>query len=181
VKLESEGLDVAIEEPTAEAIEKCFIAMESWSSKGVIGDRSRKRDAVGALASMINQLNEFGPIESRIKQAREKLSKEDFARLEEKIVWVKTPLNWSKDQVKDWLRAVEPQDYLWWCQLIGQEPPWKLEQMLRPLRLSMFNGAAVDPLHPQWTEGQRKAAAARILEQLRKIHLAQDSAYELAA
>lgn len=170
VKLENEGFDQAIEEPSIPAIQKCYAEMEAWNSKGIIGERLTNRDPVAAIVTMINQLKEFGPIESRIKQAREKLSADDFARMEKQVVWVRTPLSWTEAQVKDWLRMVDPQDYFWWCHLVGEEPAWKLENMLRPLRLSMFRNAQADLIHPGWSEAQRKAAAERILEQLRKIH-----------
>jgi hypothetical protein len=181
VKLENESYEEAIEEPSALAIQKCYAEMSSWNSKEVIGERSQARDAVEAMAVMINQLKEFGPIESRLSQAREKLSAEDFARLESKVVWSKTPLSFTVAQAKDWLRQVEPQDYLWWLHLVGQSPGWKLEEMLRPLRLSMFKNAESDPLYTNWSESQRKAAAERILTQLREIHLAKDSGNEMAA
>ncbi len=175
VKLENESFDDAVTEPSALAVQKCFAEMELWNSKAIIGDRSQSRDPVSAMVAMINQLREFGPIESRLKQAREKLSSEDFTRLEKQIVSAKTPLKWAQPQVKDWLRQVDPQDYFWWCQMIGEEPTWKLENMLRPLRLSMFKNAQMDPIYKSWNEPQKKAAAERILAQLRSIHQVEDS------
>jgi hypothetical protein len=121
------------------------------------------------------------PMQRQYREFREKLSAEDFARLESKVVWSKTPLSFSVAQAKDWLRQVEPQDYLWWLHLVGQSPGWKLEEMWRPLRLSMFKNAQADPLYSTWSEAQRKAAAERILIQLRDIHLAKGSGYEMAA
>ena len=181
VKLENESYDQALEEPSALALQKCYAEMESWNSKGIIGDRSQLRDAVSAMATMINQLKEFGPIDSRLKQARERLSEQDFARLEKQIVSARTPLTWSQPQIKEWLRRVDPQDYLWWCQLIGEAPPWELEKLLRPLRLSMFRNAEREPVHTSWSESQRKAAAERIILQLREIHLSEDSTHAMAA
>jgi hypothetical protein len=181
VKLENESFDQAIEEPSPIAIQRCYSEMESWNSKGIIGDRTQSRDPVSAIVAMLNQLKEFGPIDSRLKQAREKLSSDDFARLEKQVVSARTPLTWSQAQVKEWLRIVDPQDYIWWCQVIGQEPPWKLDTMLRPLRFSMFRNAQMDPVHKVWAEAQRKAAAERILVQLREIHQLGDSENVVAA
>jgi hypothetical protein len=181
VKLESESYDDALAEPSPEAIQICHDEMANWTSKAIIGDRSAKRDTVGSLAKMINQLREFGPIESRVKQAKERLSPEDFARLEKQVVWVRTPLSWNTSQLKDWLRLVDPQDYLWWCQILGETPSWNMSELVRPLRLSMFQNAAEDPLFKQWSEPLRKQAAERILNQIRSIHFAQDSEDEISA
>jgi hypothetical protein len=175
VKEENDGFDEAIDEPSPMALQKCFSEIESWNSKAIIGDRSKLRDTVSALASMINQMKEFGPIESRLKQAREKLSSEEVARLETLVVSTTTPLSWGETQIKEWLRKVDPQDFVWWCHLLEKAPPWKLETLVRPLRLSMFKNAQREPLHLGWTEAQRKSSAERILTQLREIHQAQDS------
>jgi len=45
----------------------------------------------------------------------------------------------------------------------------------------MFKNAEADPLYPNWSETQRKAAAERILTQLREIHLAKGSGNAMAA
>jgi hypothetical protein len=179
--LSSEDYDQALATPSDEAIQKCFEEMAVWNSKGIIGDRNTARDSVAALANMINQLREFGPIESLINQSKERLSSEEFARLESLVVWAKTPLSWTNGQIKDWLRVVDPQDYLWWCKILGQKPDWKLDELLRPLRLSMFNNAENEPLHTAWTEGQRKLAVERLLKQMREIHFGKDSNNELSA
>ncbi len=181
VKLEGESFDTALVEPNPAAIQVCYDEMAHWASKAIIGDRSEKRDTVDSLAKMINQLREFGSIESRVKQAREKLSPEDFARLERKIAWVRTPLSWNSSRLKDWLRVVDPQDYMWWRQILGETPDWKMAELLRPLRLSMFQNAEQDPLYKQWPESLRKQAAERILNQIRAVQLEQDSGDELAA
>jgi len=181
VKLEGESFDTALVEPNPAAIQVCYDEMAHWASKAIIGDRSEKRDTVDSLAKMINQLREFGSIESRVKQAREKLSPEDFARLERKIAWVRTPLSWNSSRLKDWLRVVDAQDYMWWRQILGETPDWKMAELLRPLRLSMFQNAEQDPLYKQWPESLRKQAAERILNQIRAVQLEQDSGDELAA
>jgi hypothetical protein len=181
VKLDGESFDTALVEPTPEAIQKCYDEMSNWTSKAIIGDRSAKRDTVDSLARMINQMREFGPIESRVKQAREKLSPDDFARLEKQIAWVRTPLSWNSSQLKDWLRVVDPQDYMWWCQVLGESPSWNMAELLRPLRLSMFQNAEQDPLYKQWPEPLRKQAAERILNQIRVVQLEQESGDEISA
>jgi hypothetical protein len=179
--LSSENYDQALEPPTNEAIQKCFEEISTWNSKGIIGDRSLSRDNVAALANMVNQLREFGPIESLVNQSKDRLSAEEFARLETMVVWQRTPLSWSNAQAKDWLRAVDPHDYIWWSKLIGQKPDWKLGELLRPLRLSMFSIAENEQLHATWNEGQKKIAAERLLKQMRVVHFGKDSINEQAA
>lgn len=179
--LSSEDYDQALAAPSSEAIQKCFDEMATWNSKGIIGDRSVARDNVAALANMINQLKEFGPIESLIGQSKDRLSPEDFSRLETMVVWERTPFSWSTAQIKDWLRVVDPQDYLWWCKVLEQKPDWKLEELLRPLRLSMFNNAEKEPLYTSWSEAQKKMAVERLLNQMRTVHFGKDSGDELSA
>lgn len=117
----------------------------------------------------LNQLEEFGPIESQLKLAGEKLSPIDFKTLMGKVCHLETPLTFSRDDRKEWLRNVNPEDYFWWQEMLGEAPPWKLEEELRPLRLAAFREAERAQTHKTWPEDDKKQSAKRILFGLRKV------------
>ncbi|NJL24867.1 MAG: hypothetical protein HC902_06645 [Calothrix sp. SM1_5_4] len=91
---------------------------------------------------LINQLTEFSPVASQVEQAKAKLKPEEFERLIKSVAHLKTPLDFDENQRKEWLRAVEPDDYYWWVHLHKEEPSWDLAKDLRPIRYAMFRQAA---------------------------------------
>lgn len=171
VRVDDIDLESSNAEPTSEEVIATWSELETWKSRHVVPDRDLQQDAVTRLANVINSLTEFGPISQQLEQAKSRLSAIDFARLENEVVAVSTPLRWDLDRVKSWLRVVDPQDYQWWLSCCAQTPKWDFTTMLRPLRRAMFERAASEPLYMSWTENAKKEAAVRLLQQLRSIHL----------
>lgn len=170
VKVDTLNMEESVAEPTAKEIHACFTELSKWKSSDVLADRATELDLVHKLARVINQLTEFGPIAQQLTQAKSKLPESDFKKLEALVVSAATPHSWPESKVKDWLRQVDPQDYQWWLSVTSTQPNWDLKKLLRPLRLSMFTRAAEEPEFKSWKEDVKKAAAVRLLEQLRTVH-----------
>lgn len=169
------------EEISPISISSTFSELNSWPSKLFVTDQAPMANIVDLWTSVINQIEEFGPIDSQLSQAREKMTDEEFSLLSSRVVSLTTPLTWPDQKLKEWLRDIDPTDYLWWVKQVPEKPKWSLEHYLRPLKLSMFNLAAQSPSHEIWSEKERKSSNARMLHSMRKIHSDTDGVYEKVA
>jgi hypothetical protein len=171
-------------EPSALALGQLFDEIAVWPSNLFETSQAEQKDLVETWAAMINQLQEFGSLESQFKQAQEKLNPEQYQSLLLKAANKESPFHWDQNKIKTWLRKIDPQDYFWWlslCEPSGQKPSWKLATSLRPLRLSMFEMAQSNLAYPSWTEAEKKSANQRLLRDLRSIHLGEELSEDLAA
>jgi len=171
VKVESLGANEISQEPTQSHFAKTYNELKSWPSTAFSHEIQVARTVVDSWATMINSLSEFSPIESQVLQAKEKLNAEQFAELQKKVVSAETPLHFSPEKLKHWLLLVDPADYQWWLSVTKTKPTWELNQILRPMRIAMFTLASQDQAFLNWPESEKKAAASRILSQLRQVHL----------
>jgi hypothetical protein len=168
-------------EPNFDQIHSCFSEMSAWTSSAYISGERMKTNPVDTWAQILNSLSEFGPLQSQLAQAKDKLSPEDYLSLEGKIVTLRTPLLWSELQVRQWLRLLDPQDYLWWVHMLGEPTNWNLDAWLTPMRRSMYKFSEENPAFGSWTEENKKLSSSRILESMKAVHLGENQQHDLEA
>jgi hypothetical protein len=173
--------DQMMNEPNFDEVHSCFSEISCWTSSAYILGERKKAGIVDTWMQIINSLTEFGPLESQIVQAKQKLNSEEFIQLESKIVSLQTPLSWDEQKRRNWLRILDPQDYLWWIQMLGTNPNWNLDLWLRPMRRSMFKFAEENPAFEGWSEEQKKVSSSQILSTMRSIHLGEDEQNDVEA
>lgn len=166
-----DNIDLANTFSDASPIEvaECFHELSQWGARGFVAEQNDKKDIVQTWATIINQLNEFGPIDSQLKQAQQKLESSDYSRLVTLVASVHSPIDWASEQRREWLRFTDPQDFYYWTSLVSTPVEWDMSKELRPMRRAMFETAKTEALYQKWSEEQKKAAARRLIEQFRKI------------
>jgi|GEM_PF-5547007 len=148
---------------------QAFAELKTLSTNEFERRTTEKVDAVARWAMAINKLTEFSPIDSQLEQAGKKLAAADFSRLKSLVVSAQTPLEFSVQERKDWLRFLDPEDFIWWKKIINHDPEWKLEDDLRNLKLAAFRQAEEENGVSEWSEAMKKQASARLLESIRKV------------
>lgn len=164
-----------LKEASESALTHCYAELASWPSTVVIKNKEENQDIVRLLVAQLEQIYEFGPLQAQIERAQKSLSVDDFTRLMNSTTSIETPLTWDQSRRRDWLRTVEPQDYFWWLSLLKTKPSWNLDDELRPMRKAMFRFAEMNPNFESWSENDKKAASARMLQQLRSIQRGEDA------
>lgn len=152
-----------------EDLVQAFAELRTLSTNEFERRTTEKVDAVARWAMAINKLTEFSPIDSQLEQAAKKLEAKDFGRLKALVVHAQTPLEFSAQERKDWLRFLDAEDFIWWKKIINHDPEWKLEDDLRNLKLAAFRQAEEENGVSDWTEAMKKQASARLLESIRKV------------
>lgn len=168
VKVDTLEVTELLKDASNSDIALCFEELHQLPSLDIEENISAD-DAVERWAGLINQLKEFGAIDSQLAQAQNKLPDYEYLRLAHSVANINTPFEFSTSQRKDWLRAIVPEDYYYWLQSVKKVPTWNLETDLRPMRLAMFQDAEKAAHHKLWSEENRKISAERILISLRLV------------
>lgn len=152
-----------------ESLEYCYNELIKWPSTLVVKNLLESaNDKVRWWSMKINQLPDFGSIDSQLEQAKKELSQEQYEELENQCVSIRTPLRMSDANRRLWLRVVDPQDYFWWIYITSEKPQWDLEKELRPMKLAIFKYTQNNQDHLKWNETQKKTSSSRLLDTLRK-------------
>jgi hypothetical protein len=171
VKMDVVDIDSLMSEVSENEISECLNEIQSWSSKTVEQDsnENNSKNQILRWKGYIDSLTEFGPIDSQLKQAKEKMTAEQFQEIYKSVAHLNTPLLFNADTRKDWLRTISPDDFFWWQTSLNKNIDWDLKNELRPLRYNMFMQASENKNFESWSEKEKKIATQRILNSFKQL------------
>ena len=150
---------------------EAYKEMQGWSSR-MVDSRRKAPSIVDTMVRVINGLNTFEEIDAKFASIQDKLKPADMANLRKRAVSLESLKGISDEQKKEFLRSVDPNDYVFLSTFPGVEvSQWPIDKLMRPIRYQAFKFAAKEKVHEAWSAKDKSKASTRLLMQLRKIIL----------